>query len=236
MPTIRGVPEENAPARRYADLIVATFCGLLLLANVAATKLIQIGPEWSPGGIAILPLVFDGGAILFPLTYILGDVLAEVYGFRTAKRAIILGFALGAVAALSFFAVDMAPPAADWGNQEAWHSVLGFVPRIVAASLAGYLAGQLVNARVLVWRRDAANSGSLWSRLLGSSVAGEAVDTILFCTIAYIGVVGAGTLANYIVVGYIYKLIVEIVFLPITTRVINAVKKAEAAVKKAEAA
>jgi uncharacterized integral membrane protein (TIGR00697 family) len=208
-------------------VIVATFCGCLLLANVAATKLIQVGPEWTPLGLHLLPLVFDGGALLFPVTYILGDVLAEVYGFRQAQRAIVTGFILSAVAALSFWAVDSAPPAADWENQAAWHAVLGFVPRICAASLVGYLVGQLINARVLVWLRDRARPGSLWSRLLGSTVAGGAADTILFCGISYIGVVGFGTLANYIVVGYAYKLGVEAVLLPVTMRVIRFVKRKE---------
>jgi uncharacterized integral membrane protein (TIGR00697 family) len=204
--------------QRDRDIIMATFCALLLVANVAATKLIGLGP-----------LVFDGGAVVFPLTYILGDVLAEVYGFATAKRATILGFVLAAVASLTFLLVDIAPPGPDWTNQDAWHAVLGFVPRIVAASLIGYLVGQLINARVLVWLRDRATPGSLWSRLLGSTVAGGAADTILFCTIAYVGVVGAGTLANYIAVGYIYKLAVEAILLPVTMRVIKWVKGRELA-------
>jgi uncharacterized integral membrane protein (TIGR00697 family) len=214
---------------RYADVIVACFCGLLLVANVAATKLIEVGPAWTPGGIALLPLVFDGGALVFPLTYILGDVLAEIYGFRLARRAIIVGFVLSSVAALTFALVDLAPPAADWGFQTAWHSVLGFVPRIVAASLIGYLVGQLLNARVLVALRDRTRPGSLWFRLLGSTVVGGAADTILFCAIAYAGVVGFGTLTNYIVVGYTYKLAVEAILLPVTTRVIGTIRRRERA-------
>jgi uncharacterized integral membrane protein (TIGR00697 family) len=207
--------------QRDRDIIMATFCALLLVANVAATKLIGLGP-----------LVFDGGAVVFPLTYILGDVLAEVYGFAAAKRATVLGFILAAVASLTFLLVDVAPPGPDWNMQEAWHAVLGFVPRIVAASLVGYLVGQLINARVLVWLRDRAQPGSLWSRLLGSTVVGGAADTVLFCTIAYIGVVGAGTLANYIAVGYVYKLAVEALLLPVTMRVIKWVKGRELATTK----
>ncbi|MDR0417647.1 MAG: queuosine precursor transporter [Propionibacteriaceae bacterium] len=221
-----GPPGE--PPARSADVVAAAFCGLLLTANVAATKLIEVGPAWAPGGVPVLPLVFDGGAVVFPLTYILGDILAEVYGFRRARRAILLGFALSAAAALTFALVDLAPAAAGWGHGAAWHAVLGFVPRIAAASLAGYLAGQLLNARLLTWLRDRARPGSLWSRLLGSTALGGAADTVLFCVIAFGGVVSAGTLANYIAVGYVYKLAVEALLLPVTVRVIQAVKRGEA--------
>jgi uncharacterized integral membrane protein (TIGR00697 family) len=209
------------------DLILAAFCALLLIANVAATKLIAVGPAWAPGGVHLLPLVFDGGAVTFPLTYILGDCLAEVYGFAKARRAIVTGFVVSAVATGVFFLVDIAPPDPSWGNQVAWHSVLGLVPRIVAGSLVGYLVGQLLNAQVLVKLRDRARPGSLWFRLLGSTVVGEAADTVLFCTIAYAGVVDWGTLGNYIVVGYVYKVGLEAVLLPITLRLIPWLKRRE---------
>jgi uncharacterized integral membrane protein (TIGR00697 family) len=154
--------------------------------------------------------------------------MAEIYGFLVARRAIVLGFVLAGLASLSFWAVDAAPPASDWPNQEAWHAVLGFVPRIVLASLVGYLVGQLINARVLVGLRDRAEPGSLWFRLFGSTVVGAVADTLLFCTIAYAGIVGLSTLTNYIVTGYLYKLIVEAALLPITTRIIPVVKRREA--------
>jgi uncharacterized integral membrane protein (TIGR00697 family) len=209
------------------DLVLASFCGMLLIANVAATKLIALGPQWSPGGVHLLPLIFDGGALTFPLTYILGDCLAEVYGFARARRAIIMGFVLSALACAVFLAVDLAPPDPAWGNQEGWHSVLGLVPRIVAGSLAGYLVGQLLNAKVLVKLRDRARPGSLWFRLIGSTVVGEAADTMLFCTIAYAFVVDWGTLINYIGVGYLYKVGLEAVLLPATLPTITWLKKKE---------
>jgi len=200
---------------------------MLLIANVAATKLIAVGPEWSPFGLHILPLVFDGGALTFPITYILGDCLAEVYGFSKARRAIFAGFVVSIVASVVFLVVDIAPPDPSWGNQAGWHSVLGLVPRIVLGSLAGYLVGQLLNAKVLVKLRDRARPGSLWFRLIGSTVVGEAADTILFCTIAYAFLVDWGTLGNYIVVGYVYKVGLEAILLPITLRVIPWLKRRE---------
>ena len=220
-------PATNNRTRDY-DLILAGFCAMLLIANVAATKLIAVGPAWSPFGVHVLPLVFDGGAVTFPITYILGDCLAEVFGFSKARRAIIMGFTVSVIASVVFFLVDVAPPDPSWGNQTAWHSVLGFVPRIVLASLAGYLVGQLLNAKVLVKLRDRARPGSLWFRLIGSTVVGEAADTILFCTIAYALVVDWGTLGNYIAVGYVYKVGLEVVLLPITLRVIPWLKRREA--------
>jgi uncharacterized integral membrane protein (TIGR00697 family) len=209
------------------DVVVASFCSLLLVSNVGATKLIQIGPEWAPGGVPLLPIVADGGAFLFPLTYVLGDVLAEVYGMRRARRAIVLGFVLSIIASAVFLAVDAAPPAADWPNQEAWHAVLGFVPRIVAASLAGYLVGQLLNAYVVVRMRDSARPGRLWTRLLGSTIVGEFADTVIFCTLAFAFVVPGATLLNYIAYGYVYKVLLEAVMLPVTVRVIGWVRGRE---------
>lgn len=221
----RAEPAFAERQRGPYDLIVALFCSLLLISNIAAVKLIQIGPAWEPFGLPVLPLITDGGALLFPLTYVLGDVLAEVYGFKGSRRAILIGFLVSVVASVTFLLVGLAPAASDWTNQEAFDAILGFVPRIVVASLLGYLAGQLLNAWVLV--RMKAGNGGLWTRLLGSSVVGNAADTTIFCLVAFGGVVGAGTMVNYIVVGYVYKLAMETLLLPITAKVIGIVKRHE---------
>nr|WP_255622106.1 queuosine precursor transporter [Tessaracoccus sp. OS52] len=208
-------------------MIVALFCAFLLISNVSAVKLIQFGPDVELFGFPVLPIITDGGAFLFPLTYILGDVLAEVFGLRGARRAILIGFAVSILASVVFLVVGAAPPAADWGGQEAFSTILGFVPRIVLASALGYLAGQFLNAFVLVKLKERSHEGSLWARLLGSTLVGEAADTVIFCVVAFGGVVGLGTLGNYIIVGYVYKVLVEIIFLPVTYRVIALVKKHE---------
>lgn len=232
------------PATRFAEtppgvfhVVVAVFVALLLISNVAAVKLIQFGPEWTPFGIPVLPIITDGGAFLFPLTYILGDVLAEVYGMKGARRAILLGFGTSILASATFLLVGAAPAAADWPNQEAYGAILGFVPRIVLASLLGYLAGQFLNAWVLVKLKQRSADGSLWSRLLGSTVVGEAADTTIFCIVAFAGIISGGTLVNYIVVGYLYKVTIEALFLPVTYRVIGSVKRREPSypVRRAEA-
>ncbi len=221
-------PSGQAVVRRgNYDVLVAFFVGFLLISNVAAVKLIEFGPQVEILGFPALPIVADGGAFLFPVTYILGDVLAEVFGLKGARRAIVIGFVVSVVASLMFLAVASAPPAADWPNQEAFVAILGFVPRIVAASLVAYAVGQLLNAWVLVRIKARTGENSLWARLLGSSAVGCAADTVIFCTIAFGGVVGAGTLANYILVGYIYKMLVEIIMLPVTYRVVAWVKTHE---------
>lgn len=224
------------PSRRgNYDLVMAAFVGLLLISNIGATKLIAFGPRVDVGGVQLLPIITDGGAILFPLTYILGDVLAEVYGLRRANRAILTGFVLAALMSLTFLAVDAAPPAADWPNQDAWHAVLGFVPRIVVASLLGYLAGQLLNALVLVRIKQRWGAGRLWVRLITSTLVGELADTLVFCLIAF-GPLGNPlggesipwpALLNYTAVGWLYKVGVEVLFLPVTYRVIAAVRRRE---------
>ena len=222
-------PANTPPRRGNYDLVLALFCAFLLISNIAATKLIQFGPEWTPAGIPLLPVITDGGAFLFPLTYVLGDILAEVYGFRLTRRAIWIGFACSIVASLTFLAVTHAPPAADWPNQAAFDAVLGFVPRIVAASLLGYLAGQFLNAWVLVRIKERTGQQRLWARLIGSTVAGEFADTAIFCAVAFGGIVSGGTLLNYILAGYLYKTLIEIVLLPLTYRVIALVKRHEPA-------
>ena len=215
----------TAPSATYA-VLVAVFCGLLLISNIAATKTITVVdglPDFVGGGIFT-----DGGAILFPLTYIVGDVLAEIYGLRQAKRAIWVGFALGALASLTFLAVGAAPPGPGYENQEAFLAVLGFVPRIVLASLAGYLVGQLLNAYVVVKIKERTKERHLWARLIGSTVVGEFADTMLFCFIAFVGVFPTwGALISYAVAGYFYKVLVEVILLPVTYAVIRAIKKRE---------
>lgn len=196
--------------------IVAVFVGLLLISNIGAIKLIALGP-----------LIFDGGALLFPLTYVVGDILSEVYGLRAARRAILIGFAMSVLAAVTFWLVQLAPPADAWGNQEAFEAVLGFVPRIVLASILGYLVGQLLNAWVLVRLKERTNEGRLWLRLIGSTVVGEFADTLVFCTVAFYGVVTGAEFVNYVLVGYLYKTLLEVVLLPVTYRVIGWVKRRE---------
>ena len=205
----------RVPGGLYTTVVVV-FVSLLLISNIGAVKLIAFGP-----------IITDGGAFLFPLVYITGDVLAEVYGLRAARKAIFLGFAMAALAAVTFLLVQFSPPAEGWENQAAFEAVLGFVPRIVVASLAGYLVGQFLNAYVLVWIKERTGERYLWVRLIGSTAVGELADTLVFCTIAFYGVITGVEFATYVAVGYLYKTLLEVVLLPITYRVIAYVKRRE---------
>ena len=197
-------------------MISAVFVALLVVSNVGAVKLISAGP-----------LILDGGAFLFPLVYITGDVLSEVYGFKAARKTIYIGFGMAILSALTFWLIQMSPSATGWENQGAFEAILGFVPRIVLASVCGFLVGQLLNAYVLVKIKARTNEGSLWLRLIGSTVVGEFADTIVFCTIAFYGIITGGDFLNYVIVGYFYKTLLEVLLLPITYRVISYVKANE---------
>jgi queuosine precursor transporter len=203
--------------RSLYPIIAAVFCALLLISNIGATKFIDVGF-----------IKTDGGAFLFPLTYILGDVLTEVYGFRAARRVIYTGFGLGALAGLTFWVVQLAPAAAEWPNQEAFEAILGFVPQIVLASIIAFLCGQLSNSWTLVQIKKRTHEKKLWARLIGSTVVGEFVDTVVFTMIASLGRLSFEEFINYFIVGYLYKTMLEVVLLPVTYRVITIVKSREA--------
>ena len=205
--------------RSLYPIIAAIFCALLLISNIGATKFIDVGF-----------IKTDGGAFLFPLTYILGDVLTEVYGFRAARRVIYTGFGLGALAGLTFWVVQLAPAAAEWPNQDAFEAILGFVPQIVLASIIAFLCGQLSNSWTLVQIKRRTAEKKLWARLIGSTVVGEFVDTVVFTMIASLGRLSFEEFLNYFVVGYVYKTMLEVILLPITYRVIKIVKAREALV------
>lgn len=214
--TPESVPSFAVVTRSYYPVISAVFVALLVISNVGAVKLISAGP-----------LILDGGAFLFPLVYIAGDVLSEVYGFKAARKTIYIGFGMAILSALTFWLIQMSPSANGWENQGAFEAILGFVPRIVLASVCGFLVGQLLNAYVLVKIKARTNEGSLWLRLIGSTVVGEFADTIVFCTIAFYGILTGGDFLNYVIVGYFYKTLLEVLLLPITYRVIAHVKANE---------
>lgn len=205
----------KAPSSLY-PYFAAVFVALLLISNIGAVKLIELGP-----------IITDGGAVLFPLVYIVGDILSEVYGFKAARRVILTAFAVSILAATTFYLVQLAPPASDWENQEAFESILGFVPRIVLASVIAFLVGQLLNSYVLVKIKERTKEKNLWLRLMGSTALGQFADTLIFCTVAFYGVITGAEFLNYLIVGYFYKSAIEFLLVPITYRVIAFVKRRE---------
>lgn len=201
---------------RYYDLILAIFVSVLLISNLSATKLIQIGP-----------FILDGGAVLFPLVYILGDVLTEVYGFARARRAIWIGFGVMILAVLAFTIVRYLPAATDYTDQAAFEAILGFFPRIIVASLVAYLVGSFINSYLLAKIKLRTGESKLWVRLISSTAVGELLDTIVFALIAFGGILSAPDMMLFIVVGWLFKTGVEVVMLPVTYKVIYFIKRQE---------
>jgi uncharacterized integral membrane protein (TIGR00697 family) len=200
----------------YLDIIIALFAAMLLISNLAATKLIAFGP-----------IITDGGAILFPLIYIFNDVLTEVYGYKYARRAIWIGFGVMLLAIVAFTIVRYLPGASEYTAQSSYDAVLGFFPRIVLASLAAYLVGSFLNSFVLAKLKVRTAGKKLWMRLIGSTAVGELFDTIVFGLIAFGGILGAKDMVIFILIGWLFKTGVEVILLPVTYRVISHLKKVE---------
>lgn len=201
---------------RYLDLITAAFVAVLIISNITSTKILVLGP-----------LTFDGGTILFPLAYIFGDVLTEVYGYKRSRRVIWTGFFWLFMAVLIFSIVDWLPASPDWTLQESYHAILGQTPRIVLGSLVAYFAGEFSNSFVLAKMKIWSEGRSLWMRTIGSTLVGEGIDTVLFATIAFAGTMPTDVFTSLIVSNYIFKCGVEAVFTPLTYLVVNFLKRAE---------
>ena len=207
------------PVQKSAyPMLLALFTTIFILSNIVSTKGVQVGP-----------LVTDGAFFLFPAAYVIGDVISECYGFRAAQRAVWTGFLAMIIAVSTFYVAILLPAASFYEGQAAFAATLGLVPRIVVASLSGYAAGQLLNAWLLTLMKDRLGERGLWKRLLGSTVVGEFGDTLIFCLIAapVIGISTVGDTANYVVVGFVWKTLVEVVVMPITYLVIRRIKAHE---------
>jgi queuosine precursor transporter len=208
----------------YYPMFVAVFTGLVIISNVTATKGVAFGPiigNWS--------IITDGGFIVFPLTYVIGDVLSEVYGFKAARRAIYLGFAMNALAALAFWVTIYLPAADFYTNQAHFENVVHAYTQLIIAGLAGFIVGQTINAWVVVAIKAHTKEKHLWARLVGSTFAGQLGDTLVFCSIAAgaIGINSVGDFVTYTALGWLYKTSVEVVMLPVTYRVISYIKRNE---------
>jgi queuosine precursor transporter len=201
---------------QYFDILVAFFVGVLLISNIASTKILSL---WK--------FTFDGGTILFPLSYIFGDILTEVYGFRQSRRVIWLGFIIALLMSLVFYIVQLLPSAADWPNQKAFEAILGFVPRIVCASLLAYFVGEFSNSFILSRLKIYTQGRFLWTRTIGSTLVGEGIDTAVFCLVAFYGVLSSNALGAVIISNYIFKCSVEILFTPVTYIIVDFLKKNE---------
>lgn len=225
-------------ASPYYAALTAVFVGIMLISNIAATKAVVLFDDWlhfDLGPLHVNGLVTDGAFFLFPLSYVIGDVISEVYGFRAMRRTIASGFAVIVLASICFWIAIELPAADFYEGQAGFESVLGTVPRIVAAGLAGYVVGELLNSFVLVKMKERAGEKRLWARLIGSTVVGEFLDTLVFCSIAAtaIGISTWSDFTNYVVIGFVWKTLVEVAVMPITYAVVRHLKRAEPTYREA---
>jgi uncharacterized integral membrane protein (TIGR00697 family) len=203
---------------KYLDVLTTAFVVILLVSNLVAQKICMIGP-----------FAVSGAVILFPITYIFGDVFTEIYGFAASRRAIWLGFFGTALLYLMGYITIALPAAPGWHNQQAFATVFGFIPRILAASLIAFWAGEFANSYTMARLKLFTNGRKLWTRTIGSTIVGQAVDTALVITLTFAGVVPATTILNMIATGYALKVGYEILATPLTYLVINWLKAAEQA-------
>lgn len=201
---------------KYLDVITVFFVAFLLISNVVASKILVLGP-----------LSIDGGGILFPLTYIFGDILTEVYGYKRTRKAIWMGLGANLVMAATFMLVGILPPAPDWPYQDAYMTILGQSSRIVLASVTAYFCGEFINSFILAKMKILTRGKLLWSRTIGSTIFGEAVDTTVFMIIAFWGVLPPDLFIAVGISGYLLKVAIEVLFTPFTYLIINFLKKKE---------
>ena len=208
---------------------MSAFVTVLIVSNIASSAKIV---DW---GVSLLgvPLAFDAGTILFPVSYIFGDVLTEVYGYRRSRRVIWTGFACLAASAMVLWIVRLLPPEAGWQaavGQAAYEKVLGGMSSggIVVASLAAYFAGEFSNSFILAKMKVLTSGRWLWMRTIGSTLVGEAVDTAAFVLIATLtGVFSWGVFATLVLTNYIFKVGIEAIMTPVTYRIVRVLKRAE---------
>ena len=213
----------------YFDLVMVLFVTVLITSNIASSAKIV---DWG-FSIGSVRMAFDAGTLLFPVSYIFGDVLVEVYGFKQSRRVIWAGFIMLALSALLFSAVRAMPGEANWqsyAGQTAYDSILGGMSSggIVIASLLAYLAGEFSNSIIMAIMKVATHGRWLWMRTIGSTIVGEGVDTLIFVLIATLaGVFQWEVFASLVLTNYLFKVGVEVLFTPITYKVVGFLKKAE---------
>jgi uncharacterized integral membrane protein (TIGR00697 family) len=209
---------------RYYEFVMAAFVTILICANlIGPAKAVQIE----------LPLVgaviFGAGVLFFPISYVFGDILTEVYGYARARRVIWAGFGGLAFASLMAYVVVALPPAPEWPNQQAYEIAFGSTWRIAAASMFAYFCGEFVNSYVLAKMKILTAGKWLWTRTIGSTIVGEAVDSALFYPLAFYGggILPDAIIPKLMLAQFVGKVAVEIAFTPLTYKIIGVLKRAE---------
>ncbi len=207
---------------RYYDYAMAAFVTVLICSN-----LIGAGKQASLTLPLIGPVIFGAGILFFPLGYVLGDILTEVYGYARARRVVWVGFAAAIFAAGMAWVVVAMPAAAGWRGQPAMAEVFGNTPRIFAASIAAFWAGEFANAFVLARMKVWTGGRKLWTRTVGSTVVGQGVDSAIFYPLAFLGVWETARVIEVLVTNYLLKVLWEVLLTPVTYRIVALFKRAE---------
>jgi uncharacterized integral membrane protein (TIGR00697 family) len=197
-------------------VLVALFITCLITANIIAVKLISI-----------FGLVVPVAIIIFPISYILGDVLTEVYGYHQARRVIWLGFFCNLILVVAIWLGQLLPAASFWDGQTAYERILGYAPRILAASFLAYLLGEFSNSFVLAKMKIATNGRWLWTRTIGSTLVGQGLDSLVFITLAFVGTIPLAALVSAILTQWLGKSMYEAALTPLTYKVVNFLKRYE---------
>ena len=200
--------------KNFLPVLSGLFIGVLVLSNILAVKMVQIGP-----------FIFDGGTLLFPFSYIFGDILAEVYGYKDAKKVIWTGFAALVFMVCNIRLIGILPAVSDWPLQTDFDNILLQVPRISAGSICGYFIGAYSNAAILSKMKVMMNGKCLWMRTIGSTIVGEFLDSLVFVIIAFGGLYPNPLLLTMIVSNYLFKTVIEIIFTPCTYAAVRFFKK-----------
>lgn len=196
--------------------IVGVFITCLVTANITAVKLVNV-----------FGLVVPAAVVIFPISYIAGDVLTEVYGYRQARRVIWLGFLCNLIAVAGIVLGQVLPGAGFWDAQAAYERILGYTPRLLLASFIAYLVGEFANAIVLAKMKVATNGRWLWTRTIGSTIVGQGLDSLLFITVAFVGTIPAANLGEAIITQWLFKVAYETIATPLTYMVVAFFKKQE---------
>ena len=197
-------------------VLVAVFVSCLITANITAVKLVVVGG-----------LILPAAIVIFPISYIVGDVLTEVYGYSRARRVIWLGFLCNAVTVGAIWLGQILPPASLWDGQAAYERILGYTPRLLLASFLAYLVGEFANAYVLARMKIATRGRWLWLRTIGSTLVGQGLDSLVFITVAFAGTLPGTALAATVVVQWLAKSAYEAAATPLTYLVVNGLKRRE---------
>lgn len=208
--------ETEARYSNWFIVIVAIFITSLITANIIAVKLMNV-----------FGLILPAAVIIFPISYIFGDVLTEVYGYRQARKVIWLGFVCNLLTVIAIWIAQILPAASFWDGQAAYERILGYTPRILIASFLAYLGGEFANSFVLAKMKIATNGRWLWMRTIGSTLVGQGLDSIVFMTIAFVGTIPVGGLASAIVIQWLTKSVYEAVATPLTYSIVNFLKRKE---------